>query len=244
MEKLLKLLGFSDNEAKIYLASLELGQASVQDLAKKAGIKRTTVYVVLEFLLNKGVIGKTTEKNKMRFIAEPPDKLLAMTDELRDKIKKALPQLEAVYNKNETKPKIIFFEGKEAIQNVYDDTLREKPELILEWNTNAYFERFPKNHAYIDKRVGLNIRARRIAGESSVWQTKHKNYDRAELSETLIVPKDKFWPLIEVNIYNNKVAFMNYADETSVIIENKNIAEAMRQIYELSWSGAKDSEVI
>ena len=49
--------------------------------------------------------------------------------------------------------------------------------------------------------------------------------------------------MVEVNIYNDKVAFMNYADEMSVIIENKAIAEAMRQAYELSWRGAKANEI-
>jgi hypothetical protein len=53
------------------------------------------------------------------------------------------------------------------------------------------------------------------------------------------VPKDKFWPGIEVNIYNNKVAFLNYAEKMSVIIESPAIAEAMRQVYELSWRGAE-----
>ncbi|MBU1202742.1 hypothetical protein KKH39_01735 [Patescibacteria group bacterium] len=243
MESILKQLGFSDNEAKVYLAALGLGKASAQDIAKQASLKRTTVYSVLDYLIERGVIGKSTERGKTRFVAEAPDKLLAMTDQLREKIKKALPELEAVYNKSESKPKIVFYEGKEAIQNIYDDTLREKPDAILEWNTNAYFERFPKDHAYIDKRVKLNIQARRIAGEGSVWHTKHKGYDKSELSETIVVPKDKFWPMIEVNIYNNKVAFMNYADEMSVVIENKAIAEAMKQIYELSWQGAKKIEV-
>src|SRR3989338_483634 len=190
IDNILNQLGFSTNEAKVYLAALSTGLASAAQIAKKA-----------------------------------------------------LPELEALYNKKGTKPKILFFEGKEAIQNVYDDTLREKPKEILEWNTDAYFERFPKDHAYIAKRMELGIRARRIAGEGSVWQKKHQPYDHSELSETLIVPHDQFSPMIEVNIYNNKIAIMNYADEMSIIIENKAIAEAMRQAYELSWRGAKTLEV-
>jgi len=35
------------------------------------------------------------------------------------------------------------------------------------------------------------------------------------------------------------VAFLNYAEDMSVIIESKPIADAMRQAYELSWRGAK-----
>ena len=243
VENILHQLGFSTNEATVYLAALSTGLTSAAHIAKKAGLQRTTTYSVLDYLVKRGVVGQSKVRGKTRFAAEPPEKLLVLVGDIHIKLKKALPELEALYNKKGAKPKILFYEGREAIQSVYDDTLREKPKEILEWNTDAYFERFPKDHAYIAKRMELGIRARRLAGEGSVWQKKHQPYDRSELSETIIVPRDQFSPMVEVNIYNDKVAFMNYADEMSVIIENKAIAEAMRQAYELSWRGGKSIEV-
>lgn len=188
-------------------------------------------------------MGKTKIRGKTRFVAEPPDRLLTLTREIAERIKKTLPELEAIYNKKETKPKITFFEGPQAIQNVYDDTLREKPSEILEWNTDAYFQYPTVDPNYIDKRMALGIKARRIAGSGSKWDTKHKYLDQKELAETAIVPRDQFWPEIEVNIYGNKVAFMNYAENMSVIIESQAIAQAMRQAYELSWRGAKSAKL-
>lgn len=243
INQILQKLGFSRNESKVYLAGLETGPAAAQDIALVAGLKRTTTYSVLSSLVNRGIVAKTKVKNKSRFIAEPPQRLLSLINELEGSIKEALPQLAAIYNKSGAKPKITFFEGDGAIQKVYDDTLEEKPEEILEWNTNLYFERFPKDHNYIARRTALGIKAKRLAGKGSVWDTKHKYLDRKELAETLIVPKENFWPEIEVNIYGNKIAFMNYAENMSVIIESKAIADAMRQAYELSWKGAKGLEV-
>ncbi|HYV33883.1 MAG TPA: helix-turn-helix domain-containing protein [Candidatus Limnocylindria bacterium] len=239
INRVLNQLGFSQNETKVYLSALELGVASAQDIAKQAEIKRSTAYFVLGYLVDRGVVGRTLVRGKMRFVAEPPDKLLNMSRDVEARIKKVLPELEAIYNKKETKPKITFFEGKVAVQNVYDDTLREKPAEILEWNTNAYFEYPNADPNYIVKRTALGIRAKRIAGKGSKWDTKHKYLDKKEISETVIVPKEIFWPEIEVDIYNNKVAFMNYAENMSVIIESKAIADAMRQAYALSWEGAK-----
>src|SRR3989338_8195212 len=233
VEIILEKLGFSANEVKVYLASLESGIASAQDIAKRAGLRRITAYSVLSYLVERGVVGRTKVKNKTRFLAEPPDRLFNLVSELQSHIKKALPELEALYNKNETKPKIIFFEGESAIHNVYEDTLKEKPKEILEWNTNIFFERFPKDYNYIEKRTKLGIKARRIAGKGSLWDTRHKFLDEKELAQTVVVPKELFDPQIEVNIYNNKVAFMNYAENMSVIIESKAIADAMRQAYEL-----------
>jgi len=242
LETIFKQLGFSENERKVYLAALESGLSSAQHIANKAGVKRTTAYFVLGYLVNRGVVAKTKVSGKLRFAAEPPDKLLNMTSDLEYRIKKALPELEAIYNKNEVKPKITFYDGERAIQNVYDDTLREKPGEILEWNTNAYFKYPTADQDYISKRVALGIKAKRIAGSGSKWDSKHRYLDKKELAETLIVPGELFSPEIEVDIYGHKVAFMNYAENMSVIIESKAIAEAMRQAYELSWHGAKSYE--
>lgn len=53
-EQQLKQLGFSDKEAKVYMASLELGPDTAQEIAKKAGVNRTTTYVIIEKLIKKG----------------------------------------------------------------------------------------------------------------------------------------------------------------------------------------------
>jgi predicted transcriptional regulator len=244
INQLLQKLGFSQNESKIYLAALESGQASAQDIAQKAGIKRTTGYSVLSYLINRGIIAKTKVKGKTRFLAEPPERLLTLIKEIETGIKQALPELDAIYNKKDTKPKITFYEGAHAVQKVYDDTLIEKPNEILEYNTNAYFEgRADVDPYYIQKRVALGIHARRIAGKGSKWDTKHRYLDAKELAQTTIVPKENFDPKIEINIYNNKVALLNYAENMSVIIESKAIADAMRQAYALSWLGAKSVEI-
>ena len=224
------------------MAALESGLASAQDIAAKANLARTTTYSVLKVLTEKGFIGRSEVRGKDRFMAEPPDKLLNKAQEIQEQIKKSLPEFEAIYNKSEVKPKILFYEGKKAIQNIYDDTLREKPDEILEWNTNAFFGNPDVDQAYVAKRVKLGIKARRLAGTGSRW-FEHKKYDPQELSQTRIVPKEIFWPDVEVNIYGRKVAFLNYAENMSVIIESQAIAEAMRQAYELSWLGAKTIEV-
>lgn len=241
IEKALRNLGFSTNESKVYLSALGLGTTSAQRIAHRANLPRTTTYSVLGQLVVRGVVGKTTAQGKTRFFAEPPHKLLDIVNDIRGHVQNSIPALETLYNTNQTKPKIAFYEGKGAIKKMFDDTLETKPEEILMWNTNAYFEfeRFGHDAQYIDRRVELGIRARRICGEGSQWHTHNKPRDRQELAETLVVPKHLFWPGIEVNIYANKVVFMNFTENNGIIIESKAIADAMRQAYELSWRGAQ-----
>lgn len=245
LDQFLSHIGFKKNEVAVYLATLEKGPASPPQLAWVTDLPRTTVNLILRHLVERGVVGKTTVKKRTLYVAEPPDTLVNNLKSLVKRGERLLPELEARYNKNERKPRIVFYEGKEAVQKVYDDTLEVRPDEILEWNTDEYFNfhKYKVDPHYIDKRVKLGIKAKRLAGESSRWQVKHKRYDPSELSETIIVPKNIFWPEIEVNIYSNKVAFLNYAESMSLIIESKAIANAMRQAYDLAWRGAKSVEV-
>ena len=72
---------------------------------------------------------------------------------------------------------------------------------------------------------------------------KIKDATKQELSETIAVPPEMMMTGIEVNVYNNKFAFMNFREKIGIIIESKAMADAMRQAYELSWIGAKSVEV-
>jgi sugar-specific transcriptional regulator TrmB len=244
IEQLLQKIGFSQNETKVYLSSLECGMVSAQNIAQQAGVKRTTAYSVLTYLINRGIMGKTKIKGKTKFVPEPPQRLLLLVKEMEEGIKASLPELQTIYNKSEVKPKVTFYEGIEGIKNIFEDTLREKPKEILMWLTDAYFKDLPGYSSdYIKERVKLDMHAKRIAPAASIWTRKNKLRDKEELSETIAVPAGLMTTGIEVNVYNNKLAFMNFAEKMGIIIESKAIADAMRQAYELSWLGAKSVEI-
>ena len=71
----LEYLGFKPKEAQIYLALLELGEASVVQIAKKTGIKRTTVYNILPDFINRGIITSAVRKKRKVYFIEDPRSL-------------------------------------------------------------------------------------------------------------------------------------------------------------------------
>ena len=76
--KLLKSLekfGLPEKEAKVYLASLKLGPAPVQTIAKEAKVVRPTAYVMIESLQRRGLMGETKKGKRRLFIAGRPDHL-------------------------------------------------------------------------------------------------------------------------------------------------------------------------
>ena len=72
-ENVLKQTGLTEKQAKIYLACLELGQAKVPEIAKKAEIKRTTAYGILDELVSLGLVNYSQKNKQKLYRAGNPD---------------------------------------------------------------------------------------------------------------------------------------------------------------------------
>ena len=74
-------MGFSDKEAIVYIASLELGKGTVSQISRKAGVNRTTSYHILGSLVNRGLIIISGKEPRQEYSAESPDKIITMFDQ-------------------------------------------------------------------------------------------------------------------------------------------------------------------
>lgn len=79
----LRKLGLKEKEVSVYLAALELGFTSVQNIAQKAGLSRPTIYEIIKELIKKGLMREIKHKGTIRgertyFAAESPDALLGL----------------------------------------------------------------------------------------------------------------------------------------------------------------------
>ncbi len=245
----LKQVGLSDKQAKVYLAALELGEASALQISRHSGVNRVTCYQALDRLAAEGLVREVKVEGKSRFVAEMPKKLL---ENLLDRkinterqilaLEKVLPELESLYNYSEVKPKIRFYEGVEGLKQIYQDTLEEKKEILAftaYHRVDASLKRWLDKY-YIPQRVKRNIFAKVIA-PSSEFARKFKRLDSRQNRHTLLVPADKFPFSIEVNIYGNKVAIISFVKKEmmGVIIESKEVAATFRLIFQLAWQGAE-----
>ncbi len=247
----LQNIGLTDKQAKVYLAALELGEASVLEIAKKSGVNRATCYQAIEKLKNEGLVKEIKKNGKIKIVAEMPKKLLEILMDKRIKterqiitLKKILPELESLYNYSETKPKIRFFEGLDGLKEIYQDTLKGRHKEILAFTA---YHRADKELArwldkyYIPERIKRNILARVIAPVSGFAQ-KYKQEDKKHKRQTLLIPAGKFPLSIEINIYGHKVAIISFVKQemVGVVMESKEVANTFRLIFQLAWRGAED----
>jgi len=236
----LEEIGLTKKEAKVYLANLELGEATIQEISRKSGVKRTSIYNLVEDLVKRGVIETVARGEKRKFVAANPATLKRMVLRRTRAFEDAFPYLETLFSRAKFKPRVRFYEGVEGLKTVLNDTLLEKEPI------KAFLD-FEKGYkmlggfiySYIRDRVKLDITARVIGPANEISQD-FKSRDGKSLRETRFIPEDKFPFENEVNIYGNKVSFMTHDEQRpiGVIIESPEIVKTMSSIFDLAWEYA------
>ena len=137
-EELLREVGLSLNESKVYEALLQIGESSVQTISLKSKVHRRNVYDSLAKLVEKGLASEVFAKGEKTFRAVNPQKLLELLKEKEEKINKALPQMQAKYNLNEEKEEAFFFKGTEGFK-VYLQNILETKETVYFIGAKAFW---------------------------------------------------------------------------------------------------------
>ena len=242
----LKNIGLSNNEAKVYLAMLELGPSSILEIAAKAGINRPTTYVQVESLKKMGLVSTQMKGKKQLFIAEDPSQLEfivheqeKLLEQRKEELGKVMPGLKEIFELAEDKPHVRFFEGIEGLQRMQDAFLSTKDKTILAIaSLDDVFRVFPQHpKAYAPRRVKKGIHSRLIYTTSQGAFLKKD--DTEMLREAKYIVPEKFTFSVDMTIYDDKVAIAALKGKLSgVIIQNSEIADSFRGIFELLWAVA------
>ncbi|QQG45922.1 MAG: hypothetical protein HYY55_02990 [Candidatus Niyogibacteria bacterium] len=243
----LEELGFSENEARVYAANLELGSSAVADIARKAGINRTSGYNVLEGLVAKKLVSQSQDRRGRKiYAAEDP---YILVDRLEDDLsknkkrleaaKKLLPQLLSIHSLRKDKPQVRYYEGFDGVTSLYEDSLTSS-ETILSYSSTHDIKKVLGSYAenYFRRRTEKGIPIRTII-PTEKYGLHLKRVGEKFLRTALLVPHEKFSISPEIYIYDNKVVFMSLAEKFGVVIEGREIAEAMKKLYELAWERAE-----
>lgn len=239
--ELLQQAGLSEKEATTYEKLLELGSTTVGKLLKTLPYKRGDLYNILSSLRDKGLAAEGLVKGVMTFTVESPERitdLLKAEDEKRDRIRKSvvstLPDLKSLYNLSLNKPGVRFYEGREGIWKVLEDSLHSKTEILMYGDHDAIVRYIPDiNQRYIKERGRRNIKKRMIMFETQSGPTHLK-----DLTETKFIPRDSSEFLASItNMYDNKITYLTFTEKVfiGVIIEDESICQLNRKIFEHLW---------
>ncbi len=244
IEKELQEIGLQEKEAKVYVAMLELGKATAQDIAKKSDVNRATTYFVMENLMKRGLASAIDEGTRQYFIPEEPSQLEAIFEKQRiefesrrGRVVGLVAELSERNALKTRKPVVKYYLGKEGLlrmansgyKNIYGGEIA----------TAFSQEELTK---YISPEERFTVRKKR---------SKNKVKSRAILnpteSEVNYEPGDAVIPIGkhersfpgDVTIYGDMVQLISYEDMTGIVIENKNIATTLRTLFDMAFEYAE-----
>ncbi|MCK5283905.1 MAG: hypothetical protein KAK00_10995, partial [Nanoarchaeota archaeon] len=102
-EELLREIGLSPNESRVYEALLQIVESSVQAISLKSKVHRRNVYDSLSKLIEKGLVSEVFVKGEKNFKAINPTRLLELLKEKQERLNKALPDMQERFTSHEEK---------------------------------------------------------------------------------------------------------------------------------------------
>lgn len=239
VKKALGGYGFEDKEIRVYLALLSLGEATATGIARVSKIKRTTVYLVLERLIEKGIVSQYKAKYGTHYTALKPKQLIKRFDDIRIEFEKIIPELEAIKKKEIHEPVTRLYKGKEGYIVIFNESLEsDSHEKILYLGSarlqNEIVGEKYIAEKYIPTRLKKRIKLRQLMIRDEFSQ-RLKLRATEELREIRFLPED-FHVEANVLIFQDKVAFFSSKRELNcVVIQSQDIAVTERKKFNLLW---------
>lgn len=241
----LEELGLGEKEVKIYLASLELGSATVQQIAAKSAIVRASAYVAIGGLTKHGLMSTYTKGKKKYFTAEPPEQLLKLLQEKRrklveqeSKLKQAMPELQALISLSADKPEVKYYEGLEGLEAMREKIFESKAKELFviaapEKMSAVVSEESRVIHNLRLKRTKIRGRFLAIIGNRKIPEPliKFDNWDYR------MIKRSKLNFSAEISIFGKYLTLISYQDKPyGFLVKSHDIAELGKILFESTWS--------
>lgn len=238
--KLLKKLGFSDKNIHVYTTLLRLGPASIRNIAEETGINRGTVYDILKWLEDLGLVTRFAENKRKMFAPEDPSALLRLAQKqekemqkLSDQLEADLPAWQAVYRKYGEQPVAEYY-PQSGIRHILEDVLKtcddEGQDMYRIYSSAVLREYLYDNYAeFSDDRIKKGIKVQVIAigkGGELRGLDERKWMDARESTPTYII------------IYGSKTAYISFnaiGEAIGVVIANPGISNTQKIIFDELW---------
>lgn len=217
---------------------LRLGPTSVLKIAKASGVKRTTIYSVIDSLQRRGLLRIDQKGFKKYFVAEGPHKLESLLEEKRHNLRNMLPELHAIYNLGESDSLIKYYEGIEAVKSVYQGLLEGvKPgdDYLIISNPDSWHKLAPEFFSdFLSRRSKLPIKVRSLF-QDVAWGRQRAQLRLDPNMQIKFLPKGTNLSTNLVVIPQRVVVHQLVPPVMAMVIENKSIIQMHRESFEIMW---------
>lgn len=228
-------IGLNEKQALVYEACLELSSGSGQRIAEKAGLPKSTTYDVLKGLSKKGLVKFYLKGKKRYFSANDPDILKDRAIKQQKILENFLPDIQAIYNLAENKPKIRYYEGKQGVRVVMKEILKEAQELRSIGSAedifnklSEYFPEFSQERA--KRRIPNKVILRDSPKAKERQETGAKELREVKIIKTSILFSSLIW------IWGSKTAMVTLRNDLMVVvIDSQELSDTFLALFEWMW---------
>lgn len=228
-------LGFSEKEAMVYLTLNMYGPSPASTLAKRAGIKRGSIYDILNILLQKNFITRFENNGVTYFGIDDVQKLIHHKKEQLHIAEQVVESLKNSQYNNES-IQVQYYNGKEGYTAMYEHILTETPSQIKVWiHLDAFHNSLDpiQEELWTRKRVKKNIYAKLLMVDTPYareFQKKDSEYFR----ETRCISNSIFQSTCIlygdcITLFDSQEAF------TGIRIQHQNFSQLFQEIFDQHW---------
>jgi HTH-type transcriptional regulator, sugar sensing transcriptional regulator len=245
-EQLAKL-GIKGNEGKAYIALLKLQKANPHQIAKDAGIERTTVYKILDELAEKGFISKSIEGKRLYYLSESPLSIKHFFQKQENIAEQLIPVLSAFSGSKKLKPKIKFYENIYGIKKVIIDSLVCQEKIRRDFTSVEDLVKFLGGQIitnYINERVKRKISVKSLRCVSNKEKTSEKNWflknNNKDILREVRYLKETFLIKPTIMIYDHTVNIISTEKESyALVIQSAEFSQAMKVLFDIAWENSE-----
>ncbi|HEY4521206.1 MAG TPA: helix-turn-helix domain-containing protein [Candidatus Paceibacterota bacterium] len=240
ISKALQEIGLPEKAALIYISLLGKQKMTVSEIARESNIKRATCYEYLDLLLNKDFVVRVPVGKRMFYAAVEPKKVLSDFKKKAAHFEQKINEMAAMHDVAVNKPRIVFYEGKREIKNIYEDIFKTAADVYSIFPPLSFFENFTEeDYDEYDKLISsyaLKSRDLFIVDKyyKKIKEIRDKNSAEGKNKLDKKLPA-WFQSNVDVLIYADKVALISLRDLSAIVIENRDIADLFRNMHSFMW---------
>jgi predicted transcriptional regulator len=230
MDEIRQIFQLDDKDAKIFLALIKTGRATVNVLMKQTNIERRTIYDILERLIQKGYARYVYENNVKTYFPTNKNILLESLQKKVEDFKNIMPQLDSFKTKESH---VEIFNGIEGIRMVFNEIVASRAIHYAFGDVSKFVEQ-----AGFDTQKFL-ARLEKIGARERIIYPEGKKALRIRRGEYRFLRSDLV-PPTPVIICGGVTFLFMFSDPILIIrIDNDEITASYTSYFETYWKMAK-----
>lgn len=246
IKEILQKIGLSPKEIQVFLSASELHLATAYEIAKRAKLKRTTAYAILDQLEQKKFVSSIKKKSKKIFAPISPHSLIDRANERIEEAKtvatyfhELAPLLQNISERHPSKPNVVYYQNRDGIRDLHNEMLHDNQNKTMYYLTavenieKVIGKTFFTN--WINRRVAQNTKSVGIRNKSKEIALPTYNEKENFLRDYRLAPS---WVNLPLGLYicGNKVAIISSEKESfGLLIESPEYSILMKSLFDALW---------